>query len=306
MDTENKLPEKYFEISAGQTFFAFAFDWACIAASFAFVHFYPSIPAFFVAQIIIATRQHALFLLMHEGTHGLLCKNKTLNEFISNAFAAWPVGVSTERYRRRHWLHHRHLNTDQDPDWARKKNIASWQMPMRAFHFWKTTLPYLFGKGFIEMLYALRALGLQNRDLPLAIPYYGSIAALLTLTQAWTSFALLWLVPYFTILPFLHRYLYSAEHLALPWTHTLNSTRNVLCSAWENFFFSPHNGSFHLVHHSHPHVPWHKLKKAHAYLRLNNEYTRLAHENSSYLFSEKSVYRDLTNQDSSNSKTNAA
>lgn len=294
-DYRRLLPPEFSQLSTLRTIAALLFDWSVIAGAVAMATAWPNVATFLLAQVVIATRQHALFLIMHEGTHYLINRDRRLNEWLSDILAAWPVGVSTDRYRKRHQLHHRHLNSDQDPDWARKKDVGSWQFPMTPISFWKTSLPYLFGKGLIEMTYAVRALGPARGEFIKALPFYLTVAAAIHLSSGWTMFALYWLLPYFTLLPFLHRMRYSAEHLALPWTSSLNSTRNVVCSAFENFLFSPHGTSMHLVHHLYPSVPWHKLRAAHLHLCQDPEYRESAWSNTTYAFSKsQSVYAELT------------
>ena len=235
-------------------------DWLLIAAAIHVASRYPGMLSFLVAQLVVASRQHAFFLAMHEATHYLLCRDRTWNDRISNWLAAWPVGFSTERYRLRHWLHHRYLNTERDPDWARKKPDPTWRFPMSKARFWRTSLPHLFGKGAREMAYAFRGIGITRQDLPYALPYYACLAMGISAFGAWKLFFLYWALPYFTVLPFLHRVRNASDHLALPKEHALNGTRNVLRSGAEAFFFGPHGANLHLVHHLYPFVPSYRLR----------------------------------------------
>jgi fatty acid desaturase len=145
------------------------------------------------------------------------------------------------------------------------------------------------------MGYAIAGIGVEPKNWPVLLPYYGIIAAILTWAGAWREFALFWVLPYFTLHAFFHRVRNSSEHLALPKTHILNGTRNIVGSPLETFFFGPHNVSLHLVHHVFPFIPWYKLPRARAFLLANPAYARWAHENNSYFLpSRRSVYRDMT------------
>jgi len=248
------FPAELSKVSVFRALGVLAFDWSVIAGAVAVAVFYPGIITFMAAQLLVASRQHALFATMHEATHYLITKNKVWNDRISNFLASWPVGFSTERYRTRHWIHHRYLNTEKDPDWMRKKNDPTWQLPMPATRYWKATLAHLLGKGVLEMYYAFRGIGISKADLPIAIPYYLFIATIITVAGGWKVFALYWLLPYFTVMPLLHRIRNASEHLAVPKTHLLNGTRNVVGSPVESFFFSPHNQNLHLIHHIFPFV----------------------------------------------------
>lgn len=291
----SEFPPELSHVSPWPTLGIIAFDWLVIAGAIATCKTWPSVFTYVPAVALIASRQHALFLIMHEGTHYLISKNRSWNDRISNWLAAWPVGFSTERYRIRHWIHHRYVNTDKDPDWVRKKDDPTWQFPMSKTKAWRDSLAHLCGKGVIEMTYALAGIGLSKTDLPQAAPYFAAITAAITFTGGWKTFALFWLVPYFTALPFFHRVRNASEHLALPKTNTLNGTRNVVGSPLESFFFSPHNGSYHLLHHVFPFIPWYRLPAAENFLRTNSDYARHAHENTSYFLpSARSVFNDQT------------
>lgn len=288
------FPPELSKVSTPRALATILGDWAVIGVSVAIATRFPNAITFVLAQLLVASRQHALFAVMHEGTHYMISKNRPLNDHLSNFLAAWPVGFSTERYRLRHWIHHRYLNTDKDPDWTRKKDDPTWQMPMPALRFWRATLAHLCGKGVKEMAYAFLGIGVSRRDLPLALPYYAAIAALITWAGAWKGFALYWALPYFTVLPLLHRVRNSIEHLAVPKTHTLDGARNVVGSWVENFFFGPHNANLHLVHHVYPFIPSHRLEEAHVFLLAHDAYREHAYENDSYFLpTARSVYRDM-------------
>ena len=57
--------------------------WAQIALGFFIFSFSPSILTFLIAALIIGTRQFALVIMMHDGAHNLISKNKKINDFIS-------------------------------------------------------------------------------------------------------------------------------------------------------------------------------------------------------------------------------
>jgi fatty acid desaturase len=53
---------------------------------------------------------------IHEGSHYLLAMSKALNDFIANIILGSFGFQSVLEYRESHYLHHGHLNQDQDPD----------------------------------------------------------------------------------------------------------------------------------------------------------------------------------------------
>lgn len=293
------FPKKLSHNPSWRTAQLFLVDWGIVLAAISISEWAKNPFVFTLSVLVIASRQHALFVIMHEGAHGLLSSSRSWNDRLANWFAAWPVGFSTERYRLHHWIHHRYVNTEKDPDWVRKKDHPNWQFPMSKARFWVTSAPYALGRGVLEMLFALRVVGLRKSDIPAAVVYYGIVAVGLTVTGTWREFAWYWLVPYATVLPFLHRVRNAIEHLGLPKNHVLNGTRNVIGSPVEQFFFGPHFASFHLVHHVFPFIPWHRLPAAHEFLCSYEEYARYAHQNRAYFYPHtQSAFRDLTQESS--------
>ena len=90
--------------------------WTQIALGFFIFSFSPSILTFLVAALIIGTRQFALVVMMHDGAHNLISKNKKINNFISQWLCAYPMMTETVNYRKYHLIHHKHTETDLDPD----------------------------------------------------------------------------------------------------------------------------------------------------------------------------------------------
>jgi fatty acid desaturase len=281
-------------ISRWQTFLALAGDWLAIAGAIACWTLYPNIFTFLLVQVVVAARQHALFVMMHEGAHGYLCKGRKWNDRISNWFAAWPTFMSTNRFRHRHWEHHRHTNTEQDPDWQRKLGNPQWKFPKTGTSLARDFLPYLWGQGVLEIGFAQTVLGINWKELKAAWPYYGAIAVVLTVTGNWPTFLVCWMLPYLTLLPILHKVRMIVEHFGLPNSHALNTTRNVVAPKFVLFLIGPHATALHLVHHLCPYAPWHQVPKLHALLQKKPEYRQLAHENDGYLFfGKKNVLQDL-------------
>lgn len=290
------FPRNFKDVSAAWSLGAISFDWAVVAASiltvesFGWLWYLPAI-------CLIASRQHALFLLMHEGAHRLLFKRKFVNDWASNLFAAWPIGLSTEQFRMHHWKHHNNTNTDKDPDWVRKVTHPDWIFPRSKASFWLSFLPYISGRGISDMRFAWKVIGFRKNtaEFKLALTFYATV-----LLSAWTLKSLdtlffFWVVPYFTILPILNRVRSIVEHLGTPNTHELNGTRNIEGSPIESFFFGPHGNSLHLIHHLYPNIPWHKIAKAHKHLKNIPEYNKKSHLNRGYFLpNSASAFRELT------------
>ena len=97
---------------------------------------HPMLYVFAVA--FIGSRQHALLVLMHDGVHYRLLRNRRLNDWMSEVVLAWPHLVTARQYRKNHFAHHKYLNTAQDPDLKRRAGDPVWVFPQTVPNLAKT------------------------------------------------------------------------------------------------------------------------------------------------------------------------
>ena len=246
-------------------------------------------PGLYLAAVLwIATRQHALMILLHEGTHYRLFPSRNLNDWISEVFLAWPVLVSARSYRRNHFAHHRYLNTERDPDWARRKGDPAWVFPKRPVEMATLLLSDLTGFGAIVLIRLLRTVASRNQSAPAPFMlakycFYLSVGAIAFWTRTIETLLLFWFVPLFTCLVFIFRIRSIAEHSGLQGRgSTFAYTRTTLPSFLERVFLAPKNVSYHLEHHLFPSVPFYRLPKLHTLLSRSPEF-RNAHITRTYL-----------------------
>jgi fatty acid desaturase len=85
------------------------------------------VPVALMAILVIGASQHQFGGVVHEGTHHILFANRTLNELISDWFAAFPIYTSTYQFRVHHLAHHQFVNdAERDPDWTQLKESGHW------------------------------------------------------------------------------------------------------------------------------------------------------------------------------------
>ena len=209
-----------------------------------------------LAIIIISTRQHALAVLIHDAAHGLLYKKRAFNDLISDLFLAFPLFVSTSRYRKHHLSHHRHLNTSQDPDLITETKKNRWQW-LRLFFCDITGISALTALKTISTWSILAGVLAQpdsdaavspsekQRFLVFAIAAVGFIS----LFHLWFEVLIFWLVPLLTVLNAAFRIRNIAEHFGCPNQTKLNASRTVLANPIERFLIAPCNINYHLEHH---------------------------------------------------------
>ncbi|MDA3920263.1 MAG: fatty acid desaturase family protein [Salinisphaera sp.] len=259
-------------------------DWGVIAAAIA-VSSHLSHPLVYLGAImIIAGRMHALGVLMHEVAHyRFLKRHRFLAELLGDIFVAWPIMATVDGYRHNHLAHHRHTNTDSDPDWMVKKGTAQFSFPQRLSFGIVNLLGYIFAINTVrDLRRILRQLSETTKPTKaytgLRIVFYLAILSIVAVTGSWIGLLLYWVVPFMTFL-FMFQHVRSvAEHFgSMDYDHELSSTRTVKPYFWERWFFAPHNVNYHLEHHLCPAVPFYNLTKLHRMLLADDLYRERAH-----------------------------
>lgn len=252
------------------------------------------IPAYLVAITIVATRQHAFLTLIHEAAHYRLSRNRPWNDFLSDMFCAFPVGLCTDVYRRFHLLHHQHTNTEKDPDWVVMNAQEDWHWPKDHISTLKLFITDLLGLAAHKILLVLffwsplqgiinKQGRLSNVDRLKFITFAATTVTLLTLFHGWLWFLLLWVMPIVTIFGALVRLRAVAEHMVCPSKNELNESRHVEATWYERLTLAPFNVNYHLAHHLFPSVPWYNLPKLQARLEELEVFQQHAKITKSYL-----------------------
>ena len=96
--------------------FTLASMWAQVILAFVLFILFPNPLTFFISAIVIAAKQFQMVVFMHDGAHGLIFKNRKLNDIASQWLCAYPVMTDTMPYRKVHSQHHKHTDTEKDPD----------------------------------------------------------------------------------------------------------------------------------------------------------------------------------------------
>lgn len=278
-------------ISTLRSTVAIATEWAGIILAVVlyqrFLH-----PIFLPVVIMwIGARQHALAILMHESTHYLLFKNRRLNAIVSEVFLAWPLFITTRTYRGSHFAHHRHVNSEKDPDLLRKQSSASeWEFPTSWGALCALLTKDVLGLNTRQMFLDFSDMWEQQetrkeRIDPYAVArgfYYVIVLAAVTYFRMWPVFLLLWVVPIFTWLKMIMRIRSIAEHFAVARDHVYTQTRTTLPSLLERLFVAPRNINYHIEHHLYPSVPFFRLPQLHALLMKDAVFRDKAHVTSTY------------------------
>ena len=259
-----------------------AWTWAWILGCFALYAWRPSVWTVLVTWFVMSGRHLALAILMHDGAHGLLLRNKTWNDRVGQWLTAYPTLADMLLYRKTHFLHHRHTWTEQDPDLG----LAT-ALPVSAASFRRKMLRDLTGQTALvrHRIFVRYAAGLDVRGTGLGGKSLWSALRTFVVSQRgfliihalliayacalgrWEAYLLIWWLPAWTGYSVVLRIRSIAEHACVsdP-SDPLRQTRTTLAPAWLRFLVAPHHVNYHLEHHLFMTVPHYRLPKAHRWL----------------------------------------
>ena len=278
--------KSYCKIQPHKAVASIAVQWLVIAGALGAAVWSGNPVVFVVAAFVIASRQHALGIIMHDATHYRLFGDRRWNDLASDLFCAFPLLMTTNRYRYYHLLHHRNVNTPEDPYWAFFQGLKDWHWPKPLGQAASVFLRDLLGlTAHNEMKMILRwgvfvnHFSTRDEPPPLSLrerlSFYAFAAALLAGLWAfdgWLYYLGLWYVPMVLInMPFI-RMRTVAEHIAIPGRTGDDGTRHVNGTWLERVFISPCNINYHVAHHLFAGVPQYNLPAFHERLLKEPEY----------------------------------
>ena len=277
-----------------------AHAWLVIFSLLFIYTLFPSFILYLVVITLIAGRQLGLAILMHEGAHGLIANNVRFNNYISQFFCAFPMAVDTYDYRHYHLKHHRHTQTEDDPDL-----VLSKPFPITKSSFIRKMLRDLTGITGIKQRYQSIQKTFDNDTLKVdgkEISGFKSKATLrgiflsqilifisMSIVGNWWYYFAFWIVPALTIFQFFYRIRNIAEHAVVPNDcDDFNNARTTHASFIERSFVAPYYVNYHLEHHLFMFIPCYKLKHAHNLL-VAKKYTNRMEIKKGYIPLLKSI-----------------
>jgi fatty acid desaturase len=274
--------EQYEEIKEKQDWrnvLSISSNWLQMSSAMALFFFYPNVLTFLVALVIIGSRQFALAVLAHDAAHNLLFSNNKVNDWAGQWFCAYPIFQDNRVYRPYHLKHHRHTETEDDPDL-----VLSSPFPINKRSFIRKVFRDLTGItgvrrywGSLSSIFRTKGDNVFDKISKTSNKLHGFLISnviifiLISTTMHWSLFLLLWWLPSFTYYSLIIRIRNISEHAVTPGNNDFDNTRTTKSTVLTRFFMVPHNVNYHLEHHLFTRCPWYNLPKAHS-MMIENGY----------------------------------
>lgn len=248
-----------------------------IALAIAVYAVFPNAITFLLAIMIIGSRQLGLAILMHEAAHNALFKTPAWNETVGEWLCARAILAELDAYRRYHLTHHRHTQTDKDPDLSLSSKFPTTRQSMRR-KFLRDLTGQTGAKQLIaQILMSFRLAGdpdaieaakteaaqaFKAAEFWKSLPVFLGIAVLISLMGQWWWGLAFWILPYLTWFQFVLRIRNIAEHGATeqsddPFQNVRTTHANLIARA----FVAPYWVNYHLEHHLVMHMPCWQLPR---------------------------------------------
>lgn len=218
---------------------------------------------------------HGAAVGFHEATHGLLRRNRRLNEFDGVLLGVFSF-MSFSLYRAAHQLHHMHLATERDEElWPFvHPAMPRWVRVLAAvleLTLGLVFLPCLFLRIFLRAGSPLRSRKVRRRiwaELALIVIVWTLILAAVSHWQVWRYFVWMYLVPAW-LAGNLQSWRKYIEHVGLQGSTANGSTRSIVARGWLGRFvaFSLLHEPYHGLHHLHAGLPHAELPRLAAELQ---------------------------------------
>ncbi|WP_321817254.1 MULTISPECIES: fatty acid desaturase family protein [unclassified Paraburkholderia] len=254
-------------------------------------------PITVLVLIVVATRQHALLVLMHDASHYLLSRDKRRNDLLANLLLTFPLTISTSRYRAHHLAHHRHLNTADDPDYA-----DAFAPPTRAL-LWRALLRDVTGLSTLQSLRSMDSFGVfglfgrkdeaSRSECRWFVAFVVAVAITATIAHAWSGLLIYWLAPMVLFLPPILRIRSLSEHAGRAAEPVASDARSVAPGLLERLLFAPCNINCHWEHHLFPQVPSYRLGVLSARLAEHLPESAATRRTRGYLLGHASMLAEL-------------
>ncbi len=260
--------------------FEIAAVWICIASCFLLIGKTHAYVIGVVAFMLLTCLQQALLTLLHDSWHGLLCKNRKINDFVGRYVISFPCIKLWVRLKQEHLQHHVHLGLrDSDPTFV----LYGFETGERRDKLFRFVFSRLGGRvletisGAISFKKPMQTAAKLQWPQPKEI-YWGSkgrlwkelvsilgtqclIAWGISAVAPWWAYIVFWFVPLFTSTAACNLIRTFCEH-SNPFSDDVPPAGRLLSfkSNWlELAFIAPLHFNYHAEHHLNMSVPHYRL-----------------------------------------------
>lgn len=218
-----------------------------------FAHWGPRI----MGTFIVALGLHMVALLLHDGVHGALLRDRRANRWLSVALGGCVL-MAASAYQAMHDRHHVFLGDPRDPD--DYHNYTGDRRVIWAMHYLRLFLGTFLYILLIPVMVARRGTPAEQRRVALEYALLAVAYAMLWTVVPHDVLVHAWLIP---ILPagIMFNIRSLAAHGLADTSDPLLASRSIDAHPVVAFFFR--NENFHLEHHLFPEVPSYNLKALH-------------------------------------------
>ena len=275
--------------AVGSTWTVIVMTFGTVAYSWEYLPTWGKVLMCALALAILAGRQLAMAILMHDASHHSLFKTKWLNTHLTDWLCARPIWNDVSKYRPYHLKHHAKTSQPDDPDLGLVKNF-----PITQSSLFRKFFRDLNGQSGLKFLAARVLMDLEllewsvsndpkpiprgdRSNLELAKNLLKNSSGMLISNAAifsalWASghpkLYLLWPLAYITPFPLFIRIRAMAEHAGLETSHSaLSNTRTTRAGWLARALVAPIHVNYHIEHHLMASVPHQKLARMHQMLR---------------------------------------
>jgi len=255
--------------------------WALLALVIGAHLLYPGPWTYALAFVLVASRQYALLVLMHDAFHSLLHPNRRVNDMIGAWLIGAPCGSSYWGSRNLHLEHHRKLGKTADPEFLlysvgppREKRSAK----ALTAHFLRLMLgeqilhTHFRSDGGWKHQASGRVRSLVSKLGPVLIAQCVLFGAFFA-AGAWLAYFGLWIMPLVTLVVLLNGLRVFCDH-ANPVDEPDDEYHRLVSyvsTPLERFFVAPFHMNYHAEHHLFTYVPHYRLPALRRTLQASRE-----------------------------------
>jgi fatty acid desaturase len=217
--------------------------------------------------LVVSHFMHGALIGFHEASHGLLRKNRLINE-IDGVLIGILSFTSFTLYRAAHQTHHMYLATERDEEMWPFVNVGAPRWMRRLAAFLELTgglffSPFLFWRMFFRRKSIIRSPKVRRKiwqELGYIAVFWAIALTLVAWFNLWGYFLWLYFIPAF-IAGNLQSWRKYVEHVGLHGDSAKSATRSIIAETWSGKLLALTllHEPFHAVHHMRAGLPHHEL-----------------------------------------------